>query len=424
MKKWKLGLLAVLTALSMSACSVKDTNTANTELLEQEMEGNELAENVQEENQASEEGAENKDVTDNVTAEDASQKEKVEVTETLKSVFAEYDIKAGTCLSDQMIRNKRCEKIITNNFNSITFENQMKPDYILDKKASKKAGDLVVKFDSTTKSLLKWCSDNNMAVRGHTLVWYSQTPNWIFYEDFDTSEALVSREVMLARMESYIRQVFEQLEELGYLELFYAYDVVNEAWMEDGTMRDCLWRQTIGEDYLWYAFYYADVYAPDYIDLYYNDYNEQFKTNTLYDFVQTLVDEEGNYLIDGIGLQAHLYTGDSLEEYLATVEMLGSTGLKVNLTELDVSLGTWTDINPATEENLKTQGRYYYNLIHGLLQLAEEDKIEMDALTFWGFTDKLSWRKERNPLLFDATYEPKYAYYGALQVKEYAGFEE
>ncbi len=54
--------------------------------------------------------------------------------------------------------------------------------------------------------------------------------------------------------------------------------------MEDGSKRDSLWLQTIGDDYLWYAFYFADKYAPEYIDLYYNDYNEQFKTDTLYDF--------------------------------------------------------------------------------------------------------------------------------------------
>ncbi len=74
--------------------------------------------------------------------------------------------------------------------------------------------------------------------------------------------------------------------------------------------------------------------------------------------------------------------------------------------------------------NLKAQGQYYYNLINGLLQLAEDNKVEMDAITFWGFTDKLSWRAERNPSLFNNMYQPKYAYYGAMQLKESAGFEK
>ncbi len=343
---------------------------------------------------------------------------------TLQSVFAEHNMKVGTCLSDYMIKDKNCTEIIQANFNSVTFENLLKPEAILDKTESKKAGDLVVKFNATTTKLLEWCKENRMSVRGHTLIWHSQTPNWIFYENFDTNGSLVSRDVMLARMESYIRQLFALLEEKGYLELFYAYDVVNEAWLEDGTMRDSLWLTTIGEDYLWQAFCFADKYAPDYIDLYYNDYNEQFKTDTLYDFVQTLVDDKGNYLIDGVGFQAHLYTEDSLEDYFATMDKIAALGLKINLTELDVSLGSWQEIKPATEENLRAQGQYYYNLIHGIFERVDEGKVEMDALTFWGFADNLSWRKDRSPLLFDSQYTPKYAYYGVLQMKEKAGFEE
>ncbi|MBQ7774880.1 MAG: endo-1,4-beta-xylanase [Lachnospiraceae bacterium] len=420
MRKWKAGILAILLALATTSCSFKEVSVSEEEAVLQESQTTGSQEASKQQSTTSKETSEQQDAA----SEETSKQQDIASEEALKDLFAKYDMKAGTCLSDYMIGKKNCVNIIKANFNSVTFENQLKPDYILDQKASKKAGDLVVTFNSSTKELLKWCSENDMAVRGHTLVWYSQTPQWIFYEDFNPNNALVSRDVMLARMESYISQVFTQLEDMGYLEMFYAYDVVNEAWMEDGTMRDNLWLQTIGEDYMWYAFYYADKYAPDYIDLYYNDYNEQFKTEALYNFVQTLVDEEGNYLIDGIGLQAHLYTEDNLNDYLNTVEKLGSTGLKVNLTELDVCLGSWPEIKPATEENLKAQGQYYYNLIQGVLKLVEEDKVEMDALTFWGFMDSLSWRSERSPMLYDSMYQPKYAYYGAMQIKEKAGFDE
>ncbi len=342
---------------------------------------------------------------------------------TIKEVFGEAGLKAGVCLSDRMISNNYFSGLIKEHFNSITLENHMKPDYTLDQNASKAAGELVVNFNNMTKELLKWCKENDMAVRGHTLVWYSQTPSWIFYEGFDAKNALVSRDEMLKRMESYIKQVFEELEELGYLDMIYAYDVVNEAWMEDGKTRDCLWKQVIGEDYLWYAFYYADKYAPEHVDLYYNDYNEQFKTETLYNFVQTLKDENGEYLIDGVGFQAHLYTEDSLEDYFATVDRIGSLGLKVNLTELDVCLGSWPVIKKPTEENLKIQGQYYYNLINGLLQRAKDGTVKMDSLTIWGFSDTLSWRSERSPLLYDSLLRPKYAMYGVLQMKEAAGFD-
>ena len=410
MKKWKLGVLTALLALSMTACSAKETTTTETT----------PAPAVE----ATATPAPTAEPTPEPTATPEPTEAPIVVTETFQSLFEKHGIKAGTCLSDQMIKNKRCTSIITEQFNSITFENHLKPEAVLNQKESIAANDLVVKFNSTTISLLDWCKENNMSLRGHTIIWHSQTPDWIFYEDFANKKDLVSRDVMLARMESYIKQTFEKLDELGYLEMFYAYDVVNEAWMEDGSKRDSLWLQTIGEDYLWQAFYFADKYAPEHIDLYYNDYNEQFKTDTLYDFVQTLVDEEGNYLIDGVGFQAHLYTEDNLNDYFATLEKIGSLGLKVCLTELDVCLGSWPVIKPATEENLVAQGQYYYNLINGILQRVDEGKVKMDSLTFWGFSDQLSWRKERSPLLYDRTYQPKYAFYGALQMKEHAGFEE
>lgn len=343
----------------------------------------------------------------------------------IKDVFAEYGLKAGTCLSDFMIKDYDSMEIIKKHFNSITFENHLKPEAILDKEASKAAGDIVVKFNDTTIKLLDWCKTNGFPMRGHTLIWHSQTPSWIFHEEFNTAKPKVDREVMLARMDSYIRQVFELLEAGGWLESFYAYDVLNEAWMEDGTMRkESLWLQTIGEDYAWHAFNFAKKYAPDYIDLYYNDYNEQYKTTTLYDFVQTLKDENGNYLIDGVGFQAHLYTEDDQGQYFRTMDKIAELGLKINLTELDVSMGSWQNVKKPTAENLKIQGQYYYNLIGGILERVEAGTVKMDALTFWGYSDALSWRRDRSPLLYNMANKAKPALYGALQIKELAGFDE
>ncbi len=411
MSKWKLGVLAALLAVALTACGTKEANNENTTpAVTQEAEPTATAEPTP---------------TPEPTATPApTPTTRPVVSETYQEVLGEYGLKAGTCMSEFMLTQDKYEEFILKHFNSITFENELKPDYILDQEASKAAGDLVVRFMPNTESMLQWCKDNDMAVRGHTLIWHSQTPQWIFYDNFDESGKLVDRETMLARMESYIRQTFELLETKGYLDMFYAYDVVNEAWMEDGSMRYSNWLKTIGEDYLWQAFYFADKYAPEHVDLFYNDYNEQFKTETLYDFVKTLVDSEGNYLIDGVGFQAHLYTEDNLDDYFATVDRIGSLGLKVNLTELDVCLGAWQKIKYATDENIKVQGQFYYNLISGLMQRVKDGTVKMDSLTFWGFTDELSWRKEYNPLMLNRAFKEKYAYYGALLLKEYAGFEE
>ncbi len=340
----------------------------------------------------------------------------------IKELFAQHGLKAGTCLSTQMIDNDDYNALILDQFNSITMENSMKPDYLFNKQDSIASGDLVVEFNQDMIKMLNWAKTNNMAVRGHTLVWHSQTPDWIFYKDFDTKNGLVTREEMLARLDSYIRQVFEGLEEKGYIDLFYAYDVVNEAWMEDGTMRDSKWKEIIGDDYLWQAFNIANKYAPESIDLYYNDYNEQFKTETLVDFVETLKDEDGNYLIDGVGFQAHLYTSDNLKDYFRTVDAVSKLGIKVQLTELDVCLGAYKKPLFAVEENTKAQGQFMYDLIYGLLERVDNGTLNMDAITFWGFADDLSWRKEYSPLLYNKKLEPKFAYYGAMQIKEKAGY--
>ncbi len=408
MKKNVLKLLTVFLILSLAACRPAAKHNVSTD----------------ESTAVSDESSVQESETEASTeASEKSTEAEVPVTlPTLNEIFAAHGMKVGTCLSAQMIGRDQTNRLILEQFNSVTMENSMKPDAILSQKKSREAGTLVVDFNKDALKMLDWAKENHFSMRGHTLVWYSQTPEWIFHRDFDTSSEYVNREEMLSRMESMISQVFQKLDELGYIDLFYAYDVVNEAWMEDGTMRENHWKEIIGDDYLWYAFYYADKYAPESIDLYYNDYNEQFKTDALYQFVNTLVDENGEYLIDGIGLQAHLYTSDNLDQYFKTVEKLGSTGLKLQLTELDVCLGSWQHPEKAEDENLQKQGRFYYNLINGLFERQDAGLIHMDALTFWGFSDSMSWRREYSPLLYNSSLKPKYALYGALQMKENAGF--
>lgn len=335
----------------------------------------------------------------------------------IKDLFGSYGIKAGTCISQKMIYDPNFSNLMTEQFNSVTLENAMKPDAILNQSASKKADDIVVEFKSETTNLLDWAKKNNMSLRGHTIIWHSQTPEWIFHEEFNASKDLVSREVMLKRMESYISQVFSLLEEQGYIDMIYAYDVVNEAWEDNGTMRDTLWKQTIGDDYLYWAFYYADKHAPESVDLYYNDYNEQFKYPAVSDFVKNLKDDSGRMLIDGIGLQAHLYTKDDLNLYFKAVDEYAKCGVKVSLTELDVALGSYQNKLPNDETNLKAQGDFYYDLVEGLISRKEAGMLNLDSITFWGVADNLSWRAEQYPLLYDKDLTPKPAFDGVMQKK-------
>lgn len=341
----------------------------------------------------------------------------------LKEVFEQHGIKVGTCLNTTMTDNKNYSQMILNHFTSATMENDMKPDSFLSQKQSQENGKPIVYFNSNAIKMFKFAKENNIALRGHTICWYSQTPDWIFRKGFESSGELVDREEMLIRLEEIIKQLFEKLEEEGYIDLFYAYDVCNEALLDNGQIRQSRWTETIGEDYLWWAFYYADKYAPEYINLYYNDFNEQFKTEALVKLVESLKDGD-RYLIDGVGFQAHLYTSDDLDAYFKMVDRLSETGRILELTELDVCLGAYQKPLIATDENIRKQGRFYYNLINGLFERIDNGSLKMDSITFWGFADGLSWRKEYNPLLYNKVLKPKYALFGAAQMKEYAGFDE
>ena len=345
----------------------------------------------------------------------------------LRDVFAAHGMKVGTCLTVNMINSEKQSTLIKEQFNSITMENDMKPDYIFNKEKSIAAGDLVVEFNPNMLKMLEWAKQNGMAVRGHTLVWYSQTPAWIFYDNFDENTGkLVKRDVMIKRLDSYVKQLFDQLKESGYADIIYAYDVVNEAILDDSTLRKDMnnWYATIGDDFIKQAFIAANKYAPDNIELFYNDFNEQFKTEGLVNLVESLKDDEGNSLIDGIGFQAHLYTEDDLNLYFKNMDRIAELGVKIQLTELDVCLGAYQKTLSPTEKNLKTQGQYYYNLINGIFERVDSGKVQMNALTFWGFSDGLSWRSSQSPLLYTMMMQPKYAFYGAAQVKELAGFDE
>ena len=340
----------------------------------------------------------------------------------IKDVYEQVDLLAGTCLSETMINNEQYENLIKENFTSITLENDMKPEAILNKAASIEAGDLVVKFPEKTIDLLDWAKENDMSARGHVLVWYSQTPDWIFYEDFNETGDLVDRDTLLNRMDSYIKQVFDLLDELGYSDMFHGYDVVNEAILDDGSLRECYWKEIIGDDYIWHAFNYANKYAPEYIKLYYNDFNEQFKTQAIIDLANDLVDEDGESLIDGIGCQGHLYTKDSIDQYILMLKSFSSLGLDVQITELDISLGTWENVLEATEENLVDQGKYYYEFISKIVRENLDGNTNVSGITFWGFDDSLSWRHDRSPLLYNGVSNPKYSYYGAKLDKDNAGY--
>jgi endo-1,4-beta-xylanase len=325
--------------------------------------------------------------------------------DSLKDAF-QGKFKIGTSVSPHELGGG--ENFIKKHFNSITPENELKPDAIINQQGCQQNGRNVetqVAFNQGTRSTLSFCERNRIPLRGHTFVWYSQTPDWFFRENFGGGN-YVSKDVMDQRLESFIKNTFALLKkDFPNLEV-YAYDVCNELFLNDGGgMRpasNSKWVQIYGDDsFVVKAFQFARKYAPSGCKLYLNDYNEYIpaKTNDIYNMAMKL---KGLGVIDGIGMQSHLDIGyPSASVYNTAVEKFLSTGLEVQITELDI-----------TSNNDNAQA----SLFKEIFTIAYKNADKIPAVTLWGTHDNISWRSGQHPLLFGNNYTPKPAYTAVMQV--------
>ena len=340
----------------------------------------------------------------------------------LADVYRPY-FKIGTAIMASNLSSKPFMGLVEKHFNeSITFGNELKPDFVLDKAATlaymeANDGDQTNPQISLTsaKALLNYCRDNNIPVRGHTLVWHSQTPDWFFKENFSDDGDWVSKEVMIQRMENYIKNVMEALAEQYPTVDFYAWDVVNEAWTDGGQPRtagsnnvtngNSAWVQVFGDNsFIEYAFKFARQYAPEGCKLYYNDYNEYIdgKTNAI---CEMATDLKAKGLIDGIGMQSHLATNfPSAAQYKKALAKFAALGLDIQVTELDITT------SDTSEAGLETQAQVYSDIMDALVEYSDG----ISAVIFWGVTDDQSWRASQLPLLFDKDFKAKPAYYAIV----------
>ena len=336
----------------------------------------------------------------------------------LKDVYNGY-FKVGTAVMASNLSSPSFMDLVQKHFSgSITFGNELKPDYVLDQAASQANGGNTnpqVNF-SQADALLKYCAANKIPVRGHTLVWHSQTPDWFFKENFSDDGDWVDKDTMITRMENYIKNVMEGLATQYPDVEFYAWDVVNEAWQDNGTPRaagssksenpdSSAWTRIFGDNsFIEYAFQFARKYAPAGCKLYYNDFNEYMpqKTTAIYDMAMELK-EKG--LIDGIGMQSHLDVGfPNASTYEKALSKFASTGLDIQITELDITT------SDTTEAGLEKQAQMYSDIF----DLCVKYKDNISAVVIWGVTDDQSWRATRVPLLFDENFKAKPAFYAIV----------
>ena len=324
----------------------------------------------------------------------------------LKEIYAgKFDF--GSAAPQSVFSNPTWTNLIKEQFSILTPENELKPDSVLDVAKSRKlveqTGDetaVAVHF-TAAQPLLRFAKENGLKVHGHTLLWHSQTPGSLFHEGYDAMKPLVTREVLLGRMENYIKGVMEYLKE-NYPGVVVSWDVLNEA-VDDGAgiLRNSNWKKIIGNDYPNYAFAFARKYAEEGTLLYYNDYNTSYanKRKGILKLLNSLI-SEGN--IDGYGFQMHHSVGEPSNGMIkAAVDEIAATGLRLRVSELDIG------VNSKTEKSFTNQAKKYADVMKIILSHADQ----FEAVQVWGLTDMMSWRASNSPLLFDGRGNPKPAFW-------------
>lgn len=314
--------------------------------------------------------------------------------------------------------------LLAQHFNSITAENEMKFESLEPTEGH---------FDyAAADEMVSFARAHGMKVRGHNLVWHRQTPDWVFS---DGAGGKASKEVLLARLQKHIEHVVEHFR--GHI---YAWDVVNEAIMDDGKYRTAdekepdqrsKWYGILGTSYIAAAFRAAHAADPG-AKLFYNDYRNYIpvKRQAIYEMLKQLLAD--GVPIHGVGLQAHLSIETSsspdshgfyqtIAEEEKTIELFASLGLDVQITELDMSLYKpdvkydprqfYTAATFTPELEAKQAERYGQ-----FFELFRKYHEKITGVTFWGIADDATWLshfssgRQDFPLLFDLQHQPKKAF--------------
>ncbi len=312
--------------------------------------------------------------------------------ETFKDAFKDkFYIGVAINRRQAMQKNEKEATLIKQYFNSISPENDLKWENIHPEPG-------IYNFNPAD-AYVKTGMESDMFIIGHTLVWHSQTPDWVFTDDH---ENLLTREQLLERMKDHIDAVVTR-----YKGKIKGWDVVNEALNEDGSLRDSKWRTIIGDDYIEKAFEFAHAADPE-AELYYNDYNlyKAEKRSGAIKIINSL--KEKGIPIKAVGEQGH-YNLDraSLEDIEATIQDFIKAGVIVNFTELDISVlpeanaeatadvanseAYKEDLNPYVEGLPAEVEDHLAQRYGSIFKLFVKYEKHIDRITFWGLSDADTW---------------------------------
>lgn len=307
--------------------------------------------------------------------------------------------KIGAAINVNLLQNNmKYNAVVKNEFNSITAENDMKfsrlhPDQ---NTYNWNAADYIISFAQL----------NNKRVHGHTLIWHNSLPAWVtnFVGDSIAWETL---------MRTHIQTVVAHFK--GKVA---SWDVVNEAFNDDGTLRNSIWRQKLGDDYIARCFLYAAATDPDAL-LFYNDYGHEYSVAKRTAINNLLVGLKNRGIpIHGTGMQFHTRYTQTDANISAAIASAAATGLKVHISELDVALNPDNIQGWTYTTTLATQQAAKYKFIVKAFYAIPAS--QQYGITTWNVGDADSWiPAEYNrpdwPLPFDAVYQRKAAYYGIIE---------
>ena len=381
------------------------------------------------------------------------------------------DAIAGTGIMLSEITDDTLMKLVEKHFNAVTFGNELKPDALFNYQLENSIATKTVQFDgqdllvpvvndagdsldfsradAMVDKILEWNEanpDRKIRIRGHVLVWHSQTQEWFFHENYDISQPYVDKETMNRRLEWYISSVFDhyfgEAANGKYDGLFYGWDVVNEAVIGNTYRTDTVstaesldeirhgnnsswWHVYQSNEFIINAFKYANKYAPENVELYYNDFGEtdNIKSEGIIKLISDVKSAEGTRL-DAFGMQAH-YSVDSFSaaQFKKVAQKYAAAAGKVQLTELDFQASAAYKSGAASKDSEYTKMAYCHKQLFDAAKDLKKNGTNVAGITVWGVIEPNSWLHSQSnlgggadgskqcPLLFDGKYKAKPAYW-------------
>lgn len=300
---------------------------------------------------------------------------------------------------ESLLGSPERQAIVRRHFDSLTAENAMKMRYLQPGR-----GEFTFR---RADALVAWALDNGLTVHGHTLVWHNQAPDWM--------NQLGPPAAFEEALTTHVRTVAEHFAgRVG------SWDVVNEAFTDESPVeyRDTIWYRNLGPDYIELSFRQARAAAPQ-ADLFYNDYDISGAVGPAkLDRILVMVDDflSRGVPIDGIGFQMHVDTqSPGIDAIRSAFAKVAARGLKVKITELDVSVNQAERLTELDAATAASQRQRYADIVRAYVETVP---AELRAgITVWGITDGDSWipgfrGRADWPLLFTADFTPKPALAG------------